>query len=350
MNKTKKVAVSILGLLIISTLFGQSAYAADYQRRSRTYDIQYDAADSGRYRMNSQLREAINDLDDAIVVNVRIPILFCVTVGNLEDTWGDARSDGRTHEGIDIMAPRGTFIVSPTDAVVTTVENSGNGGNHVFTANPGGERYYFAHLDHFAEGLAEGQVLKAGDLIGYVGNTGNAAGGPTHLHFGMYHDDHEALNPYPRLTLEFSLQDRMDAVKKILNNSADPKALARTLVDQHRVVFMQAQISGIELHSILKEVLIEKIAETLSITRTLKVGMRGDDVKSMQASLGVTADGVFGPQTRAALITFQKSHGLTADGIFGPKSRLALASSGPVHPVGCTSSAGYSVTTGIKCT
>jgi hypothetical protein len=300
------------------------------------------------------LRDQINALNSQPVTqNLRIPILLGVKVSDLEDTWGDARANGRTHEGIDILVPRGSFIVSPTDAIVTTVENSGNGGNHVFTANPGGERYYFAHLDSFATGLVEGQVLKAGDLIGYVGNTGNAAGGPTHLHFGIYQDNNfGAINPFPRLTLEFSLQERMNAITKLLNASLDTTTLGRSLVAQYKNTFIEARASGIVLPAIITQVLTEKKTEALGITRTLVLGSHGDDVKWLQTALGISADGNFGLKTKAAVIAFQKSKGLVADGVFGGKSRAALANSSlidVIRPAGCTDSTLYSPTTGIKC-
>jgi peptidoglycan LD-endopeptidase LytH len=357
--KTKFSFIFIIILLFSShvALAVDPTYTSWYSRY-RTYDIQSQSPDTGRNRMDSGLWNQINSISNQPVVqNVRIPILLGVTVANLEDTWGDARANGRTHEGIDIIVPKGTLVVSPTDAVVTTVENSGNGGNHVFTANPGGERFYYAHLDTFAPNLTEGQVLKAGDLIGYVGNTGNASGGPAHLHFGIYHNDHEATNPFSRLTQEFSLQERIDAVTKILSITGDPMALARTLVAQYRSVFLEAQIRNITLPTQITQVLGDKaLAAASSIVRTLRLGSRGDDVKALQQSLGITVDGSFGPKTKAAVIAFQLSHNLTPDGVFGPASRAVLlggsvvSGTNPIYPAGCTSSVGYSPLSGIKCT
>ena len=94
-------------------------------------------------------------------------------------------------------------------------------------------------------------------------------------------------------------------------------------------------------------------AADCSITSTLRVGSRGDQVKCLQVAVGVTADGKFGPITKAAVQTWQTSKSLVADGIFGPKSNAALvtAGGGAVSglPAGCTSTAGYSSTTGTKC-
>ncbi len=360
MNLARKIAIMKVFFLVAVLVCGQFAYAQTTSNRERynslrTSSVPNQFPDFGRYQGNSPSQSEINTLNSQpVVLNMKIPILLGVKVSDLYDSWHDPRSSGNLHEGIDILVPRGSFIVSPTDAVVTTVQNSGNGGNHVFTANPGGERYYYAHLDSFAAGLREGQVLKAGDLIGYVGNTGDAAGGATHLHFGIYQDNRAGTtNPFPRMTLEFSLQEKMDAVMKILSASSDPATLARTLVNQYKSTFVEAQTSGITLPPSIAQILSEKKTEALGIRRTLQIGSRGDDVKWLQGALGVTpADGVFGPKTRAAIISFQIKKGLTADGVFGPKSRAALGDSSLVDlalPAGCTASTAYSPLTGVKC-
>jgi murein DD-endopeptidase MepM/ murein hydrolase activator NlpD len=125
-----------------------------------------------------------------------VPVLG-VSRESLTDTWGEARSHGRTHEGVDIIAPRGSVVVSPTKAVVVNIGTHELGGNVVYTANPGGEQFYFAHLDRVKKGLKVGQALRVGDVIGYVGNTGNASSTAPHLHFGIYKQG--ATNPFPRI-------------------------------------------------------------------------------------------------------------------------------------------------------
>ena len=86
---------------------------------------------------------------------------------------------------------------------------------------------------------------------------------------------------------------------------------------------------------------------------TLRVGSKGDSVKCLQTAVGVTADGSFGPKTKAAVVAWQSSMGLVADGIFGPKSRAVLVVGGSVSgsfaPEGCTSASGYSPVTGGAC-
>ncbi len=108
-----------------------------------------------------------------------------IRVSQIADTWGAPRSGGRTHQGQDIFAPRGSPVISATDGFITRVADSGLGGKHVFVTGAGGYRYYYAHLDDFAD-ISTGQKVVKGTVLGVVGDTGNAKGTPPHLHFGMY--------------------------------------------------------------------------------------------------------------------------------------------------------------------
>lgn len=123
------------------------------------------------------------------------------------DTFDQARGAGeRRHEATDIMAPRGTPIYAVDDGVVRKLFTSKPGGLTVYQYDPS-ERYvyYYAHLDKYAETLKEGQRVSRGDLIGYVGSTGNADPNAPHLHFAIlqlgssrewWHDT-TPINPYP---------------------------------------------------------------------------------------------------------------------------------------------------------
>ena len=115
----------------------------------------------------------------------------------LVDSWGNARSGGRRHEGIDIFAPKDTPVLSTTRGIVTRVGTNRLGGQVVWILGPGLERHYYAHLNRYAAFRA-GDRVAAGEIIGYIGNTGNARRGPAHLHYGIYRHG-AAQNPYPRL-------------------------------------------------------------------------------------------------------------------------------------------------------
>lgn len=112
------------------------------------------------------------------------------------DTWGAPRSGGRTHKGVDMKAARGTPVVAIEDGLVTRLSNSALGGYSIYLAGDSGARYYYAHLDAWADGLSGGQRVTAGDRLGTVGTSGNAPDWIPHLHF-QYAPEEEWVNPYP---------------------------------------------------------------------------------------------------------------------------------------------------------
>ena len=123
-----------------------------------------------------------------------------VVASDLTDTWGAARSEGRRHEGIDIFAPRRTPIHSATQGVVVRKGWNRLGGKTVTVFGPAGWFHYYAHLEEW-ETPAVGDWVEVGTVLGYVGDTGNARGTPTHLHYGIYVSG-EARDPYPLLVTE----------------------------------------------------------------------------------------------------------------------------------------------------
>lgn len=124
-----------------------------------------------------------------------------VQARELKDTWGASRSSGRLHEGIDILAPRGTKVRSATPGLIADLRNNNLGGKVVWILGPGGAWHYYAHLDGHKRGLKVGDYVKKGDVIGYVGNTGNARHTAPHLHYGLYLNGkgRGVVNPYPYL-------------------------------------------------------------------------------------------------------------------------------------------------------
>ena len=114
---------------------------------------------------------------------------------NIQSFWGANRDGGRrSHEGIDIFAPRGTPVVAVTDGYVTSTGERGLGGKQVWLRDQKrGQTLYYAHLDSIAR---EGRRnVKTGDTLGFVGNTGNARTTPPHLHFGIYKGYRGAIDP-----------------------------------------------------------------------------------------------------------------------------------------------------------
>ena len=150
------------------------------------------------------LSPAVEDIAFLRLRRLQFPVPT-VDPKRLRDDFSDSRN-GRSHEALDILAPRGTPIVAVDDGVVQKMFHSvGKGGLTVYQFDPEGAYcYYYAHLDRYADGLREGQELKKGDVIGYVGTTGNAPPQTPHLHFGIFKLGPEkqwwkgaALNPFP---------------------------------------------------------------------------------------------------------------------------------------------------------
>lgn len=123
----------------------------------------------------------------------------------IRDMFDEARGGGR-HEAIDILAPKGTPVIATDDGVVMKLFTSKPGGLTVYQFDPDQRFcYYYAHLDRYAPGLREGQLLRRGEVLGYVGTTGNAGNTP-HLHFALIRLDKDRrwwkgtyVNPYPSL-------------------------------------------------------------------------------------------------------------------------------------------------------
>jgi murein DD-endopeptidase MepM/ murein hydrolase activator NlpD len=129
------------------------------------------------------------------------------TAHEIQDTFHDARSGGRKHEATDIAAPRGTPVVAMDDGVIRKLFTSVRGGLTIYEFDPSEIYcYYYAHLDHYANGIRENMPVHRGDVIGYVGTTGDAPPDAPHLHVEITKLGADkkwwqgaAINPYPLL-------------------------------------------------------------------------------------------------------------------------------------------------------
>ena len=128
-------------------------------------------------------------------------------LAQLSDNFDQPRGTERHHEALDIMAPKGTKVLAVADGKVAKLFDSKAGGLTVYQFDPSDKlAYYYAHLDKYADGLKEGAEIKRGDLIGYVGVTGNSSPNAPHLHFAVFELTPEKqwwkgtpLNPFPMM-------------------------------------------------------------------------------------------------------------------------------------------------------
>ncbi len=353
-NSTYLTAVALSVFLLTLILIPEISLAqtTSSDGSSEPTSVRYERLRSYR-RQSSDLQKKIDALPPKEDESVRMPVLFGVGLKDIFPNFGDPRDGGaRTHEGEDIMAVKGTPVVSPTSAVVLRTVNGTSEGLTVYTANPGGETFVYMHLSAFGEGVSSGDVLDPGALIGYVGNTGNASGGAAHLHFEI-HSSGQAVDPFPRLTAEFTLQEKVTHLSKILTQTTDAKALAELLVANFRGTFTAAIASGITLPLEITQALA---SVPVTATRTsssglpagdLDLGSSGSAVVALQNYLitagsgvaaarlaGAGATGNFGVITQTALVEFQIRVGISpASGYYGAETRAFIAA----HPLGTAS-------------
>jgi len=140
------------------------------------------------------------------IVHLIIPVAG-IKPNQLIDTFSDARSEGRVHDAIDIPAPGGTPVLAAADGKIIKLFQSERGGTTIYQVSSDQKLiFYYAHLQSYAEGLQEGQYKHQGEVIAYVGDTGNAGAGNYHLHFSIAltadpkrYWEGTNINPYPLL-------------------------------------------------------------------------------------------------------------------------------------------------------
>jgi peptidoglycan LD-endopeptidase LytH len=159
--------------------------------------LSYEPRESGTYVLRVQpelLRGGHMRITSGVVPSLRFPVSGG-GARNLQSFYGDVRDAGRrTHQGVDIFAPRGTPVVAASNGFVTKVGQNSLGGNVVWVWDmPRGIRSYYAHLQQ--QLVRTGTFVRAGDTLGTVGNTGNARTTPPHLHFGLYARGEGAIDP-----------------------------------------------------------------------------------------------------------------------------------------------------------
>jgi Peptidase family M23 len=146
------------------------------------------------------------------------------------DTFGAPRMTGtkyeHLHEGIDIFALKGSPLIAIEDGTIERLGVAILGGNELWLHSENGTLYQYAHLDKYPDGLANGAKVFAGQIIGYVGTSGNAEGTPAHVHFEWHPDGAAAINPYPQIKKLKDVDDNLSfrANAKCFQNGDQRKA------------------------------------------------------------------------------------------------------------------------------
>ena len=154
-------------------------------------------------------RDATRPVETVVVIkpgSLTIPVVG-VRPEQLRDTYSESRAEGRAHNALDIMAKCDTQVVAATAGKIVKLFQSERGGVTIYQMGADNRTvYYYAHLARYAGGLAEGRFAQEGEVIGYVGDTGNVVHGDCHLHFAIWtvtdpkrYWDGENINPYPLL-------------------------------------------------------------------------------------------------------------------------------------------------------
>lgn len=297
-----------------------------------------------------------NNLDDEIVDQFPLPILFGVDLSTVVPDFGDPRDGGeRSHEGQDIRAPKGTPIVSPTEAIVIKTGDGVYSGKYVYTANPGGETFRYMHLDTIASDLDSGDLLDVGDFIGTVGDTGNAPEGVYHLHLEILNEDNDPTDPFERFDpAGFTLKEKMSFLRDIFSGMKQDEEYAEFLVETFNSDFMTAYQKGYSMPNVIDEVLEDAGASTqsqqlqrfteliaalpMALQMELRSGDQGPAVQLLQLYLIYTGNGpardklraagptgYFGLVTTAALAEFQKDKLIIDNkGVYDAQTRTGM--------------------------
>lgn len=186
---------------------GQAITATRKGNHARTAEeAQSSAVESTRSRLQKSNSGVIPPIEIFPVPGVR--------ASAVADSFNDKRGGGRIHEATDIMAPRGTPVLAVADGVIKKLFLSIPGGKTIYQFDPSETWcYYYAHLDRYADEIEDGVTVQRGELIAYVGSTGNASADAPHLHFAIFRLGPEKqywkgtpIDPYPQLMQTLRLQ------------------------------------------------------------------------------------------------------------------------------------------------
>jgi murein DD-endopeptidase MepM/ murein hydrolase activator NlpD len=314
----RRAGLWVLVVLIAAPAFSIAQSMEDDDPNDRRY-----------WGYSSRYQSQIDALGSTPLASFPVPVLG-VALSSITENFGDERGGGtRLHQGLDIMAKDGTPISSPSDAVVVRTGNGANSGIYIRTANPGGENLVYMHLSSIAPGIEAGRSVKRGEIIGFVGNTGNASGGAAHLHLELRQGG-TALDPYPRITLVFTPAE-------IETSLTEARAKGMTVPDV--VVPAARVVSAAPMSSASSHTSTLAFGETNADVRTLQQFLISNQKGSAGARLANTGvTGYFGPLTRETLVEYQRAMGISASGVVDATTHALVFAqgSGSAAPVAVT--------------
>lgn len=186
-------ARNVVSRLVAAQEAAALAYAEADQAAREAYRLFLEEERSRRMSELARIQGVAGGLSAAATPGFVCPVAGAVSFTN---DWGFPRSGGRTHKGTDLFARRGTKLVAVADGSIR-LSTEELGGTSIYLSANYGVTYYYAHLDSYAPGVRSGMRVKIGDVIGYVGDSGNALGGTPHLHFQVHPGGGFPVNPYP---------------------------------------------------------------------------------------------------------------------------------------------------------
>lgn len=186
-------ARSVVSRLVTAQEAAALAYAEADQAAREAYRLFLEEERTRRMSELARIQGVAGGLSAAATPGFVCPVAGTVAFSN---DWGFPRSGGRTHKGTDMFARRGTKLVAVADGSIR-LSTEELGGTAIYLSANYGVTYYYAHLDSYAPGVRSGMRVKIGDVIGYVGDSGNALGGTPHLHFQVHPGGGFPVNPYP---------------------------------------------------------------------------------------------------------------------------------------------------------
>ncbi|HKG95375.1 MAG TPA: M23 family metallopeptidase [Gemmatimonadaceae bacterium] len=294
--------------------------SADSLARGGTVRLDFEPEQDGSYVLRLQ-PELLRGVRYHITVRAEASLAFPVSGRDsraVRSGWGAERDGGRrSHQGVDIFAPRGTPVLAAADGWVRNVGITTLGGKVVWVSDPlRGQSLYYAHLD--SQIARVGDRVKIGDTLGLVGNSGNARTTPPHLHFGIYRRGWGAIDPFPFVHTPRDLVPRL---------TADTGALGSWRRTDSRVALLSAPAAGTSVATVAQlapRTPLRIIAAAAGAYRAELPDGRVGYVRATATEPAATPLSTVRPAQATALLDHPSPRGVTIDSVAARVALLVL--------------------------